>query len=84
MLPEEDGQGSRYWLQGIGAERAYRVQCAGRGWGGVAREQVGAEIWPYIEAPCQPHLDCGTVGLGMKVVAVVASDCSIGIHTSHH
>ena len=56
MLPEEDGQGGRYWLQWTDAEIECRVQCAGRGWGGVAREQVGAEIWPNVEAACQPHL----------------------------
>lgn len=39
----------------------------------MPREQIGLVTWLDAEAPCWPH-----PGLGVKV-AVVASDCSIGI-----
>lgn len=48
------------------------------GGGRVAKEQIGARAWLRTEASCWPHPGLGN-RLGVQVVAVVASNCSIGI-----
>lgn len=49
--------------------------------GRVAREQIGAETWLDAAAPWWHHPGFGK-RLRVMVVAMVASDCSIGIHTN--